>query len=164
MMFRNGTELENTRATGWWTAHTKGKLGRTSHDSTGSTDLTHLHARSPTRLWHVQFLLLISHLSKIFPHIQILLPSGFGGSTTTCFTPFRFPLKSPGHLTVRIKSSTFSTLSDHHLCTHPGWSCWSVGNLIQYATWPKRAKRSLSSLPQLSALISHIIQRSGQGL
>ena len=165
MMFRNGTELGNSRPTGWWTAHPKGKLRRTSHGDTSSTD--------PYFCMQGLQLVLemcnsccssVGHLSsKILPHIQLLLSSGFLGLlSTTCFIPFRFPLKSSTHLFELnpLYFLLFLIITPVHT---QGWNCRSVGNLIQHATWPEWAMRSLSSLPQLSPLISHIIE-SGQGL
>ena len=158
MMFRNGTELENTGATGWWTAHLQCKLRRTSHGCTGSTDL-HICVQG-LQLWHVQFLLHICWTSlvfKTFLPVQLLLPLGFLGSYPQLASDILDSLW-------RVQLIWLLELNPLHFLLFliiipaltQGWSCQSVGNVIQYTTWSKCAKRSLPTFPQPFALISHI--------
>lgn len=100
----------------------------------------------------------ISHLAKIFPHTQLLPPSGLLGFYAQLASELLDSLWRPQLIWLfELNSQHFLLFLSLPPVLTQGWSCQSVGNLIQYATWPKWAKRSLSSFLQLSVLISHII-------
>lgn len=87
----------------------------------------HICTHAPQLLFDTLFLLLICWASLIFLRFFTCTPSAsfriFVLLSTICFRPFKFPLKSPAHWIIGIKSSTFSIVSGHHPCI-PSLMLW----------------------------------------